>query len=75
MIDIKQIRSDLDGVVSKLNKKHFEFDSELFLSIDRERKELQIKAESSRAERNTYSKNISSLIHQAKAEGKNVEKM
>ena len=75
MIDIKQIRSDLDGVVSKLNKKKFKFDSELFLSIDRRRKELQIKAESNRAQRNTYSKNISSLIHQAKAEGKDFENL
>ncbi len=72
MLDIKQIRSDLDGVEAKLNKKHFKFNSALFQSIDQKRKALQIKTELSQAERNTYSKNIGSLIHQAKSEGKNV---
>ena len=73
MLDIKEVRSNLNDVVSRLNKKHYKFDSELFLSIDQRRKALQIEAESRQAERNAYSKNIGSLIHQARSKKSEIE--
>ena len=75
MLDIKEVRSNLNDVVSRLNKKHYKFDSELFLSIDQRRKALQIEAESRQAERNAYSKNIGSLIHQARSEKSEIENL
>ena len=75
MLDIKEVRSNLNDVVSRLNKKHYKFDSELFLSIDQRRKALQIEAESRQAERNAYSKNIGSLIHQARSKKSEIENL
>ena len=75
MIDLKLLRGELTEVVTKLQKKHFEFDSNLFLYLDRERKNLQIKAESIQAERNLYSKSVGNLIKEAKENGEDIESL
>ena len=75
MIDLKLLRGELTEVVTKLQKKHFEFDSNLFISLDRERKNLQIKAESIQAERNLYSKSVGNLIRKAKENGEDIESL
>ncbi|MEI2635551.1 MAG: serine--tRNA ligase [Methylotenera sp.] len=68
MLDIQQLRSDLDGVVSQLKKRGFEFDSAAFSALEQERKTVQTRMQDLQAKRNNASKQIG----MAKAKGEDV---
>jgi seryl-tRNA synthetase len=58
MLDIQQLRNDLDGVVSQLAKRGFPFDSASFSTLEQERKTVQTNTEALQAKRNAASKSI-----------------
>lgn len=68
MIDIKTLRADLDLVARNLARRGFVLDRESFAELESSRKELQIKVEALRNERNERSK----AIGKAKAAGENI---
>ena len=69
MLDPKSLRQDLDGVVANLARRGFKLDRERYLTLEAERKELQVKVEGLRQARNERSK----AIGRAKAAGGDVE--
>lgn len=71
MLDIQQLRSDLDGVVSQLKKRGFEFDSTAFSALEQERKTVQTRMQDLQAKRNSASKQIGT----AKAKGEDVSEV
>lgn len=73
MLDPKLLRSELNTVAQNLKIKGFELNCDEFLSLESQRKELQLKAEAIQQERNTYSKSMGKLIGQAKAKGEDIE--
>ena len=58
MLDIQQLRNDLDTVVAKLKTRKFEFDVARFTALEAERKEVQTRTQDLQAKRNTSSKQI-----------------
>jgi seryl-tRNA synthetase len=68
MLDIQQLRNDLDGVVSRLKKRGFEFDATSFLAIDQSRKTIQTNTEALQAKRNNASKRMGFAKSQGKAD-------
>lgn len=68
MLDIQQLRNDLDGVVASLHKRGFVFDAARFSMLESERKAIQTNTETLQAKRNAASKNIG----MAKAKGEDV---
>lgn len=73
MLDPKLLRSELNNIAESLNIKGYSLDCEAFLSLENQRKELQLKAESVQQERNAYAKSMGALIGQAKAKGEDIE--
>jgi len=69
MLDPRTLRQDLDAVVANLARRGFAFDRARYLSLEAERKELQIKVEGLRQARNERSK----AIGRAKAAGADIE--
>lgn len=65
MLDIQALRNDLDGVVSALKKRGFDFDAAGFLALEQTRKTVQTRTQDLQAKRN----NASKLIGMAKAKG------
>jgi seryl-tRNA synthetase len=61
MLDLQLLRTDLDGVAKRLEKKHFSLDVREFTEIETYRKNLQTQTEQLRAKRNEISKNIGIL--------------
>jgi seryl-tRNA synthetase len=68
MLDPKLLRQDLDAVAANLARRGFTLDRERYLSLETERKELQVKVEGLRQARNERSK----AIGRAKAAGGDV---
>lgn len=68
MLDIQALRNDLDGVVSALKKRGFDFDAAGFLALEQTRKTVQTRTQELQAKRNHASK----LIGMAKAKGEDV---
>ena len=58
MLDIQQLRNDLDGVVSQLVRRGFIFDSAQFSALEAERKAVQTRTQDLQAKRNNSSKQI-----------------
>jgi seryl-tRNA synthetase len=58
MLDIQALRNDLDGVVSQLKKRGFEFDSASFIALEQARKAVQTRTQDLQAKRNNTSKQI-----------------
>ncbi len=58
MLDIQALRIDLDGVVSQLKARGFEFDSASFTTLENERKTVQTRTQELQAKRNNTSKQI-----------------
>ena len=56
MLDPKLLRSELDTIAKSLAVKGFELDCDEFLSLESQRKELQLKAEAIQQERNSILK-------------------
>jgi seryl-tRNA synthetase len=69
MLDIQQLRNDLDGVVSQLAKRGFAFDATSFSKLEAERKTIQTNTEALQAKRNAASKSIGF----AKSKGENTD--
>jgi seryl-tRNA synthetase len=68
MLDIRALRSDLDGVARNLARRGFVLDRERFLELEAKRKQLQIQVEALRMQRNERSK----AIGKAKAAGEDI---
>jgi seryl-tRNA synthetase len=68
MLDIQQLRNDLDGVVNQLAKRGFTFGAASFSKLEAERKTIQTNTEALQAKRNAASKSIGF----AKAKGEDV---
>lgn len=58
MLDIQALRNDLDGVVSQLKKRGFDFDATQFSALEQERKAVQTRTQELQAKRNNSSKQI-----------------
>jgi len=58
MLDIQELRKDLDNVVACLKKRGFEFPAENFKQLEAKRKEIQTNTEALQANRNAASKSI-----------------
>ena len=58
MLDIQQLRGDLENVVAKLATRGFEFDSAAFTALEQERKQVQVRTQELQARRNATSKQI-----------------
>jgi seryl-tRNA synthetase len=61
MLDIQQLRKDLDTVVARLATRGFQFDADGFKALESERKQVQIQTEELQAKRNALSKQIGIL--------------
>jgi seryl-tRNA synthetase len=68
MLDIRQLRSDPQGVSANLARRGFELDLGQFTALESRRKESQVAVDTLRNERNTRSK----AIGHAKAQGQDV---
>ena len=62
MLDIKYLRSNIDDAINLLLKKGYKLDKALFLELDDNRKEVEIKSQSLLSKRNQVSKKIGQLI-------------
>ena len=69
MLDPHLLRKDIDAVSRGLAKRGFELDIERLQSLERQRKEIQVRTEELQAERNRQSK----AIGKAKAAGEDIE--
>lgn len=58
MLDIQQLRNDLDHVVARLAARKFAFPAEEFKALEAQRKTIQTNTENLQAKRNTASKQI-----------------
>ena len=65
MLDIQELRKDLDGVVSQLKKRGFDFEVTAYIGLEIKRKKVQTESEILQAERNALSK----LVGNAKSKG------
>ena len=61
MIDIKILREDIETVKERLSVKNYDLDVELFLSLERQRKESQIQVEEHQQQINILSKKFGEL--------------
>jgi len=68
MLDIRQLRSDPQGVSANLARRGFTLDLAQFTALEGQRKEVQVAVDALRNERNTRSK----AIGHAKAQGQDV---
>jgi seryl-tRNA synthetase len=68
MLDIRVLRSDLDGMARNLARRDFVLDRERFLELEAKRKQLQVQVEALRMQRNERSK----VIGRAKAAGEDI---
>ena len=73
MLDPKLLRSDLNAVADSLFIKGYDLDKEAFLTLEAQRKQLQLASESLQQERNAYAKSMGKLIGAAKAKGEDIE--
>ncbi|MDA8943758.1 serine--tRNA ligase [Porticoccaceae bacterium] len=73
MLDPKLLRSELNTIAQSLKIKGFELNCDEFLSLEAQRKALQLEAEAFQQERNAYAKSMGKLIGQAKANGEDIE--
>jgi seryl-tRNA synthetase len=68
MLDIQELRKDIDSVTAKLKSRGFDFDTVSFIKLEAERKAIQTNTEALQAKRNAASKSIG----MAKANGGDV---
>ena len=69
MLDPTLLRANLDSIAEQLRIKKFDFDTELFNSLEQHRKSLQVNTQQLQSERNSKSK----AIGKAKGQGDDVE--
>lgn len=58
MLDIQQLRNDLDSVTARLKARKFDFPADAFKAMEAERKTIQTNTENLQAKRNAASKQI-----------------
>ena len=58
MLDIQQLRTDLDGIAARLVSRGFTFDTAAFSTLEAQRKEVQTHTQELQAKRNATSKQI-----------------
>ncbi|KQT34174.1 serine--tRNA ligase [Methylophilus sp. Leaf414] len=58
MLDIQQLRNDLDNVTARLKARKFDFPADAFKAMEAERKTIQTNTENLQAKRNAASKQI-----------------
>ncbi|HSY30323.1 MAG TPA: serine--tRNA ligase, partial [Burkholderiaceae bacterium] len=61
MIDIQQLRKDIDTVAARLATRHFVLDVAKFNALEGERKHIQTRTEELQGKRNSLSKQIGAL--------------
>src|ERR1700722_19346856 len=61
MIDIQQLRKDIDTVAARLATRHFALDVSRFNALEAERKHIQTRTEELQGKRNTLSKQIGAM--------------
>ena len=71
MIDINELRNEIDEGDLRLRSRGFVFDKELFVELEKQRKVHQINAQDLQEKRNDISKKIGI----AKSKGNNAEKL
>ena len=69
MIDPKLFRNELDNVIANLARRGMQFDKEDYLSLEEQRKSLQVKTQSLQNDRKVRSKSIG----KAKASGQDIQ--
>jgi len=58
MLDIQQLRNDLDNTVTRLATRGFQFDTARFAKLEQERKQVQVRTQELQAKRNVISRQI-----------------
>ena len=58
MLDIQQLRTNLDAVINGLKRRNFDFDKFKFLDLEVKRKNIQTQNETLKAKRNAVSKDV-----------------
>jgi len=58
MLEIQQLRNDLDNVVARLAARKFLFDTAAFTALEAERKVVQTRTQDLQAKRNNASKKL-----------------
>lgn len=71
MINIKNLRDEIDTVQSALASRGYELDKDTFIKLEKERKILQVDVESLQSER----KNISNEFGKLKSQGEDTDKL
>ncbi|SFE17124.1 serine--tRNA ligase [Nitrosomonas sp. Nm166] len=71
MLEIQQLRTDLDNVTRQLAKRRYAFPTEAFNALEAERKTVQTRTQELQAQRNAASKKIG----QAKSKGEDISMM
>ena len=71
MIDIKNLRDEIDTVQSALASRGYELDKDTFIKLEKERKILQVDVESLQSER----KNLSNEFGKLKSQGEDTNKL
>ena len=69
MLDPKLLRTNLDTIVEQLRIKKFDFDTELFNSLEQQRKSMQVNTQQLQSESNSKSREIG----KAKAKGTDIQ--
>ena len=71
MINIKNLRDEIDTVQSALASRGYELDKDTFIKLEKERKILQVDVESLQSER----KNLSNEFGKLKSRGEDTDKL
>jgi seryl-tRNA synthetase len=71
MINIKNLRDEIDTVQSALASRGYELDKDTFIKLEKERKILQVDVESLQSER----KNLSNEFGKLKSQGEDTDKL
>ena len=71
MINIKNLRDEIDTVQSALARRGYELDKDTFIKLEKERKILQVDVESLQSER----KNLSNEFGKLKSQGEDTDKL
>ena len=71
MINIKNLRDDIDTLASALATRGYELNKEIFIELEGERKVLQVEVESLQSDR----KNLSNEFGKLKSEGKDTSEL
>ncbi|MEE9304214.1 MAG: serine--tRNA ligase, partial [Thiotrichaceae bacterium] len=69
MLDVKRLRTNIEGIAEQLKRRNFDLDVDAFNTLETRRKALSVSTQELQNERNTRSKSIG----QAKANGEDIQ--